>query len=175
MKNYDQPRKHIKKQRHYFANKGPSSPSYGFSSSHVWMWELNYKESWAPKNWWFWTVLLQKTLESPLDCKDVQPVLHKANQSWILIGRTNAEAVAPILWRPDVKKWLLGKDTDAGKDWKQEEKGTTEDEMVGWHHWLDGHEFERALRVGDRQGSLECCSPWDWKELDTTEWLNWTE
>ena len=175
MKNYDQPRKHIKKQRHYFANKGPSSPSYGFSSSHVWMWELNYKESWAPKNWWFWIVLLQKTLESPLDCKDVQPVLHKAYQSWILIGRTNAEAVAPILWRPDVKKWLLGKDTDAGKDWKQEEKGTTEDEMVGWHHWLDGHEFERALRVGDRQGSLECCSPWDWKELDTTEWLNWTE
>ena len=122
------------------ANKGPSSQSYGFSSSHVWMWEVDYKESWAPKNWCFWTVVLEKTLESPLDCKKVQPVHPKGDQSWVFTGRTDAEA--PILWPPDVKNWLLGKNPDAGKDWRQEEKGMTEDEMAGWHHRLNGHEFE---------------------------------
>ena len=125
-----------------FANKGPSSQSYGFSSSHVWMWELDHKESWAPKNWCFWTVVLEKCLESPLDCKQIKPVNPKGNQFWIFIGRTDAEAEALILWPPDVKNWLLGKDPDDGQDWRQEEKRTTEDEMVGWHHQLDGHEFE---------------------------------
>ena len=141
-KSYDQPRQHIQKQRHYFANKCPSSQSHVFFSSHVWMWELDYKESSGLKNWCFWTVVLEKTLESPLDCKEIQPVHSKGNQSWIFIGRTNAEAETPILWPHDVKNWLIGKDPDAGKDWMQEEKGTTEDEMVGWHHRLDGHEFE---------------------------------
>ena len=139
--NYDQTRQHIKKQRHYFANKGPSSQGYGFSSSYVWMWELDYKESWAPKNWCFWTVVLEKTLESPLDYKEIQPVHPKGAQSWVFIGRTDVEAETPILWSPDSKGWLIGKDPDAGKDWGQEEKGTTEDKMVGWHHWLNGHEF----------------------------------
>ena len=125
----DQPRQHIKKQRHYLANKGPSSQSYGFSSGHVWMWDLDYKESWVPKNWCFWTVVLEKTLESPLDSKEIQPVHSKGNQSWIFIGRTDAET--PILWPPDVKNWLIGKDPDDGKDWRQEERGMTEDEMVG--------------------------------------------
>ena len=131
-----------KRQRHYFANKGPSSQCYGFSSSHVWMWELDYKESWAPKNWCFWTVVLEKTVESPLVCKRIQPAHPKGNQSWIFIGRTDAEAKTPILWPPDVKNWPTWKDPDAGKDRRREEKGTTEDEMVGWHHWLNGHEFE---------------------------------
>ena len=173
-KSYYQPRQHIKKQRHYFANKDPSSKSYGFSSSHVWMWELDYRESWAPKNWCFWTVVLEKTLESPLDCKEIQRVHPKGNQSWMFIGRTDAEAETPILWPPDAKNWLTGKHPGAGKDWKQEkkEKGMMEDEIVVWHHWLDGHEFERALRVGDGQGSLECCSPWGCKELEMTEQLN---
>ena len=130
----------ILKSRHYFANKGPSSQSFGFSSSHVWMWELDYKESWALKNWWFWTVVLEKILESPLDYKEIQPVHPKGNQSWIFIGRTNAEAETAILWPPD-KKWLPEKDPDAVKDWRQKEKGTTEDEMAGWHDWLNGHEF----------------------------------
>ena len=144
-----------------------------FSISHVWMWQLDYKESWVPKNWCFWTVVLEKTLESPLDCKEIQPVHpKKRNQSWIFIGRTDAEAETPVLWPPDVKNWLIWKDPDAGKDWGQEEKGTTEDEMVEWHHRLDGNKFERAWRVGDGQGSLACCSPWDCKESDTTEWLN---
>ena len=132
-------RQHIKKQRHYFASKGLSGQGYGFSSSHVWIWELNYKENWALKNWCFWTVVLEKTLESPLDCKPVNP---KGNQSWIFIGRTDAEAEIPVLCLPVVKNWLIGKDPDAGKDWRQEEKGTTEDKMIGWHHQLDGHEFE---------------------------------
>ena len=174
-KSYDQPRQHIKKQRHFFANKGLSSQCCGFSSSHVWMRELDYKESWEPKNWCFWTVVLEKTLESPLDCKDIKPVHPKGNQSWIFIGRTDAETETPILWPPDAKKWLTGKDPDAGKDWRQEEKGTTENEMVGWHHQLDRHEFEQAPGVGDGQGSLACCSPWEWKEWDVTEQLNWTE
>ena len=139
-KSCDQPRQHIKKQRHHFATKGPSSQGYGFSSSHIWMSELDYKESWALKNWCFWT-LLEKTLESPLDCKEIQPVHPKGDQSWIFIGRTDAEGETPILWPPDAKNWLIWKDTDAGKDWRQE-TGMTEDEMVGWHHQLDGHEFE---------------------------------
>ena len=124
----------MKKSRHYFANKSPSSQGYGFSSSHVRMWDMDYKESRAPKNWRFWTVVLEKTLESPLDCKEIQPVHPKANQSWIFIGRTDVEAEIPILWPPDAKSWLIGKDPDVGKDWGQEEKGTTEDEMVGWPH-----------------------------------------
>ena len=131
-KSYDQPRQHIKTQRHYFANKGPSSQSYVFfSSSHVWMWELDYKESWAPKNWCFWTVVLEKTLESPLDNKEIQPVYPKGNQSLIFIGRTDAEAETPIRWPPKVKNWLIWKDSDIGKDWWQEEKGTTEDKIFG--------------------------------------------
>ena len=175
-KSYDQPRQHIKKQRHYSAEKGPYSQSYkSFSSRHVWMWELDHKESWMPKNWCFWAVALKKTLESPLDCKEIQPVHPKGNQSWIFIGTTDAEAETPILWPPDAKIWLIEKDLDAGKDWGQEEKGTIEDEMVGCNHWLDGHEFEKDLGVGDGQGSLACCSPWGCKESDTTEWLNWTD
>ena len=126
-----------KKQRHHFANKGLSSQSYGFSSGHVWMWELDHKESWVLKNWCFWTVVLQKTLESPLDSKEIKPVNPKGNQSWIFIGRTDAEAETAVLWVPDVKNWLIGKDPDAGEDWRQEEKGTTEDEMVGWNHSMD--------------------------------------
>ena len=141
-KSYDQPRQHIKKQRHYFANKGPSSQSHGFSSSHVWIWELDYKESWAPKNWCFRTVVLERTLEGPLDCKEIQLISPKGNQSWIFIGRTDVEAETPILWPPDTKNWLLGKDLDARKDWRQEEKGTTE--TVGWHHGLDGHELSSS-------------------------------
>ena len=124
-KSYEQPRQHIKKQRHYFADKGPSSQSYGFSSSHIWMWELDYKESWVLKNWCFWTVVLEKTLESPLNSKEIQPVHPKGNQSWIFIGRTDAEAETLTLWLPDVKNWLIGKDPDAGEDWRQEEKGMT--------------------------------------------------
>ena len=119
-------------------------------------------------------MVLEKILESPLDCKEIQPVYPKGNQSWIFIGRTDTEAETPILWLPDVKNWLLGKDLDAGKDWRQEEKGMTEDELVGWHHWLDGHEFEQASGVGDGQGSLACCSSWGHKESDMSEWLNWT-
>ena len=141
-KSYDQPRQHIKKQRYYFANKGPSSQGYGFSSSHVWMWELDYKESWALKNWCFWTVVLEKTLENPLDCKEIQPVHAQANQSWMFIGRTNVEAETPILWPLDAKNWLTRKDSDAGKDWRQEQRGMVENEMVGWHHQLNEHEFE---------------------------------
>ena len=132
----------IEKQRYYLTNKGPSSQGYGFSSGHVWMWELYYEESWAFKNWCFWTVVLEKTLESPLDFKEIHPVHPKANQSWVFIGRTDAEAEAPILRPPDTKNWLIRKDFDAGKDWRWAEKGMTEDEMVGWHHQLDGHEFE---------------------------------
>ena len=143
---YDQPRQLIKKkQRHYFANKankGPPSQSYGFSSSHVWMWELDYKESWVLKNWCFWTVVLKKTLKSSLDSKEIYPVHHKGNHSWIFIGRTDAEAETPILWPPDVKNWHIWKDPDTRKDWRWEEKGMTEDEMVGWHHQLNGHGSE---------------------------------
>ena len=172
---FDQPRQHIKKQRHYFVNKGPSSQGYGFSSGHIWMWELDYKESWAQKNWCFWTVVSEKTLESPLDCKEIQPVQSKENQFWVFIGRTDAEAQTPILWPPHVKSWLIGKDPDGGRNWGQEEKGSTENEMAEWHHWLDGHEIEQAPGVGDGQGGLVCCDLWGHKESDTTELLNWTE
>ena len=136
------------------------SKGYGFSSSHAWMWELDYKESWASKSWCFWTVVLEKPLESPLDCKEIQPVHPKGNQSWIFLGRTDAEAETPILWPPDAKNWLVGKDPGGGKDWRQEEKGTTEDEMIEWHHWLNGHGFEQAPGLDDEQGSLVCYSPW---------------
>ena len=135
----------------------------------------DHKESWVRKNWCFWTVVLEKTPESPLDCKEIQPVHLKGDQSWVFIGKTDAKAATPILWPPDVKSWLIWKDPDAGKDWKWEEKGTTEDEMVGWHHWLYEHEFDSTLGVGDEQGRMVCCNPWGHKELDTTEWLNWTE
>ena len=141
----------------------------------VFMWELDYKEGWAPKNWCFWTVVLEKSLESPFSCKEIKPVNPKGNQCWIFIGRTDAEAEMPIFWPPDMKSWLIGKDPDAGQVWRQEEKGMTEDEMVGWHHQLGGHEFEQALGVGDRQGSLACCSLWGCKELDLAEPLNRTE
>ena len=139
------------------------------------MWELDYKESWAPKNWSFWTVVLEKTLESLLDCKEIQPVHPKGDQPWVFIGRTDVEAETPIFWPPDGKSWLTGKDRDAGKDWSQEEKGMTEDEMAGWHHWLNGHGFGWTPGVCDGQGGLACCSSWGLKESDTTEQLNWTE
>ena len=140
------------------------------------MWELDYKESWAPNKLWFWW-RLERCKETLERCKEIKPVNPQGNPSWIFTGRTeaDAEAEAPILWPPDAKNWLVGKDPDAGKDWRQEEKRMTEDEMVGWHHLLDGHEFEQAPGVGDRQGSLVCCSPWGHKELDMTEGLNWTE
>ena len=144
------------------------SQIHGFSSSHVWVWELDQKEGWGLKNWCFWIVVLEKTLESPWDSK-IKPVNPKGNQPWTFIGRTNAEADVLILWPLDVKNWLIGKDPDAGKDWGQEEKGMTEDEMVGWHHW---HEFEQALEIGDGQGSLACYSPRGHKDLDMTERLN---
>ena len=144
---YDHPRQHSKKQRHYFVKKGPSSQGYGFSSSYVWMWELDYKESWAPKNWCFWTVVLEKTLESPLDCKEIQPVRPKGDQSWIFIGRTDAEAETPILWPPDVKSWFIWKDPDAGKDWGQEEK-------VGWG-W---------------DGWMASLTQWTWVWVDSGIW-----
>ena len=170
-KSYDQHRQHIKKQRHCFANKGLSSQRYGFSSSHVWMWELDYKESWVPKNWRFWTVVLEKTLEIPLDCKVIQPVHPKGNQSWVFFWRSDPEAETLILWSPDAKNWLVWKDPNAGKDWRQEKKGMIEDEMAGWHHWLDGHEFEQAPGVVDVQGNLVCCSPWGLKRIGH----DWTE
>ena len=139
---YDQPREHIQKQRHYFANKGPSSQGYGFSSGHVWMWELDCEESWVLRNWCFWTVVLEKTLENPLDCKEIQPVHSKGDQSLVFTGKTDVEAETPVLWPPHAKSWLIGKDPDAGRIWGQEKKGITEVEIAGWHHWLDGHEFE---------------------------------
>ena len=156
-KSYDKPKQCIKKQRQYFANKGLYSRSYGFSNSHVWMSELDQKESWALKNWCFWTVVLEKTLENHLDSKEVQPVHPKGNQSWIFIGRTDAEAGPSTLW-PPFKCQLIGKDPDVGKEWRQEEKGMTEDEMTGWHHWLNGQEFEQAPGDAEGQGSLVCCS-----------------
>ena len=159
MKSHDKPRWHIKKQKHYFADKGPSNQSYGFPSSHVQVWELDHKEDWAPKNWCFRIVVLENTLESPLDCKEIKPVNSKGNQPLIVFGRSDAEAEALILWPPDGKNGLIGKGLDAGKDWKQE-KGTTEDEILGWYHWLNGQEFEQAPGVVDGHGSLACCSPW---------------
>ena len=138
----------------------------------VWMWELDCEESWALKNWCFWTVLLEKTLKSPLECREIQPVHPKGDQSWVFIGRTDTKAETPILWPPHAKSWLIGKDPDAGRDWGQE-KGMTEDKMAGWHHWLDGHESEWTPGVGDGQGGLACCDLWGSKMLDMTEWLNW--
>ena len=154
-------------------SKGLSSQGYGFSSSHVWMWELDYKESWGLKNWCFWTMVLEKTLESPLDCKEIQPVHSKGNQSGMFIGRIDVEAETPIFWPPDVKNWLIWKDPDALTDWGQEEKGTPEDEMAGWHHQLNGHEFGWTPGVSDRQGSLACCSSWGRRVGH--DWVNWTE
>ena len=156
-----------------FANKSPYSQGYGFSSGHVWMWELDCEESWAPKNWCFWTVVLEKTLESPLDCKEIQPVHPKGDQPWVCIGRTDAEGETPVVWSPDAKSWLIWKDPDAVKDWGQEEKGMTENEMVGWHHWLNGHGFGWTPAVGEGLGGLACCGSWGRKESDTAERLNW--
>ena len=141
----------------------------------VYMWELDYKERWALKNWCFYTVVLEKTLESPLDCKEIQSVHPKGDQSWVFIGRTDVEAETPILWPPDLKSWLIWQGPDAGKDWRQDEKGMAEDEMIGWHHPLNGHGFRWTLGVGDGQGGLACCGSWGRKESDKTEWLNWTE
>ena len=155
-----------KKQRHHFASKSLYNQSYG-SSSHVWMWELEHKEGWGLKNWCFWTVVLEKALESPLDCKEIQPVHPKGDQSCVFIGRTDAEA--PLLWPPNGKSRLIGKDPDTGKDWRQEEKGTTEDEMVRWHHWLNGREFGQTVGDSEGQGSLVCCNPWGLTKSDTTE------
>ena len=158
------------------ADKGPSSQSYGFSSSHVWIWELDYKESWGLKNWYFWTVVLEKTLESPLDYKEIKSVNPKGNKLWIFIGRTDAEAATPILWPPDAKNWLIGKDLYLGKDWRQEEKGTTEDEMVGWHYRLNGRVWVncRSWWWTGRPGVLQSM----WSQRVRHNWLNelnWTE
>ena len=153
---------------------GLSSQSYGFSSSHVWMWELAHQESLVTKNWCLWTVVLEKPLVNSLDCNEIKPVHPKGNQSWIVTGQTDAEAEAPILWPPDAKKYLIGKDPNAGKDWRQDKKGTTEDEMVGWHQWLSEHQFEQALGGGDGQGSLACCSPWSLRVgIDWAAQVNW--
>ena len=139
------------------------------------MWDLDYKEDWAPKNWCFWTVVLEKTLESPLDCKEIQPVHSEGDHPWDFFGRNDAKAESPVLWPPHVKNWLIGKDSDAGRGWGQEEKGTTEEEMAGWHHWLNGHESEWTPGDGNEQGGLACCDSWGSRESDTTELLNWTE
>ena len=141
-----------------------------FSNTHVQMWDLDHNEGWALENWCFWAVVLEKTLESLLDCKEIQPVNPKGNQPWVIIGRTDAEAEAPILWPPDSKSQLSGKDPDARKDWGQKEKWVTEDEMVGWHHQLNGYESDLTAGDSKGQGSLVCCSPWGHKELDRTEW-----
>ena len=170
----DKLRQHIKKQRHHLADKGPYRQSWGFFSSHVQMWMLDHKEGWALRNWCFWTVALEETLESPLDCKEIKPVNPKGNQPWIFTERTDAEAEAPILRPPDAKSWLMGKDPDAEKDWRQEEKQMTQDEMVGWHHWLNGNGFQQALGDSEGQGSLECCSLWGRKELSMTWLSSWT-
>ena len=163
---YDKPRQHINKQRHQFADKGPFSQSYVSSICHVW--ELDHKEVWAPNNWCFWIVVLEKTLESPLNFKEIKPINPKENQPWMFTGRTDAEAEAPILWPPDGKSQLVGKDSDAGKDWRQNEKEAAEDDMVGWHHRLRGHESEQTLGDSDGQGGLTCCNSWGCKESDTT-------
>ena len=162
------------KSRHYFDDIGPSSQSYGFSSSHVLMWELDHKEGWVLKNWFFQTGVLEKALESPLDSKEIKPVNPRGNQSWIFIGRTDAEAEAPILWPPDAKSQLIGKDLDDGKNWRQEVKGMTDDEMVGWLYQLNGQEFEQTLGDSEGQGSLACCSPWGRKELVGQDWVTKT-
>ena len=144
-----------------------------FSRSHVWMWELDCEESWALKNWFFWTVVFEKTIESPFDSKEIQPIHSEGDQPWVFFGRNDVKADTPVLWPPHVKSWLIGKDSDAGRDWGQEEKGMPEDEMAGWHHWLDGCDSEWILGVVDGQGGLACCDSWGCKELDRTERLNW--
>ena len=154
-------------------NKSPHSQSYGFSSSNVCMWEVGHKEGGAPENWYFWTVMLEKTLDSPFDCKEIQPV-HSEDQPWNYFGRNDAKAETPVLWPPHAKSWLIGKDSDAGRNWGQEKKGTTEDEMTGWHHWLDGCESEWSPGVGDGKGGLACCGSWGHKESHMTERLNLT-
>ena len=151
------------------------SQGYGFSCGHVWMWELDCEEGWALKNWCFWTVVLEKTLDSPLDCKEIQPVHSEGDQPWDFFGGNVAEAEVPVLWPPHAKSWLIGKDSDAGRDWGQEKKGMTEDEMAGWHHWLYGRESNWTPGVDDGQGGLACCDSWGRKESDMTERLNWTE
>ena len=145
------------------------------SCGHVWMWELDCEEGWAPKNWCLWTVVLEKTLESPLDCKEIQPVHSEGDQPWDFFGGNDAEAETTVLWPPHAKSWLIGKDSDAGGDWGQEEKGKPEDEMAGWHHWLYGLESEWTPGVGDGQGGLVCCDSWLHKDSDMMEQLNWTE
>ena len=165
---YDKPKQHIRKQRHHFANKSPYSQSYSFSSNHVWIWELDHKEGWALKNRCFRIVVLEKTLESPLNCKEIKLVNSKGNQPWIFIRRTDAKADIPILWPLDGKNWLTGKNLDARKDWRQKEKGVAEDEMVRSHHQLNGHEFEQTSGDGKQQESPPCCSPWGHKESETT-------
>ena len=162
----------LKKERHHFVNKVPRSQGYGLSSSHMQIWELDHKEGWKPKNLCYWIMVLKKTPESALDCKEIKPVHAKRNQSWIFIGRTDAEAEIPILWPPDAKSWLIWKDPDAGKDWGWEEE-MTEDEVVGWHHQINGHELGHAPRDGEWQGGgLVWCSPLGCKESDTAQWLN---
>ena len=165
---YDKPKQCIKKQRHHFADKGPYRQSCGISSSHIKMWELDHKEGWKLKNPCFQIVVLQKTFESPLDNKEIKPVHPKGNQPWILIGRTDAEAEAPLFWSPGANSWLIGKDPDAGKDWKQKEKRVAEDEKFGCHHQFSGHELGWTSEDGKGQGGLVCCSPWGHKESDTT-------
>ena len=166
------PRKGRKVSSFWWTVLGANYVFYGLSNSHVQMWELDHKEDWMPKNWCFWTVVLEKTLESHLNCKEIQPVHPKGNQSWIFIGRTDAEAEAPILWLPDAKSQLIRKDPDAGKDWRQKEKGTTEDEMVGWHHHFNEQELGQTLGDGEGQWGLAYSSPWGCKELNTTWQLN---
>ena len=161
----------VEKPRHYSANKGPYCQSDGLPSGHLWLWKLNCKEGKMPKTRCLQTVVLEKTPESPLNSKEIKPVNLKGDQPWIFTGRTDAEAEAPILWPPDAKSWLIRNDPDARKDWRQEEKGMT-NEMVGWHHWLNGHEFEQALGDGEGQRSLACCSQWGCKLSDRIEQMN---
>ena len=166
LESHDKPRQHTKKQRHHFVDKGLYSQSYDFSSSHVQMWELDHKEGWALKNWCLQIVVLEKTLASPLDCKQIKPVNLKGNQPWLCIGR--GDAAAPILWPPDAKSRFIGKDPDAWKDWSQKDKRVAEGEMVREYPQLNGHEFKQTLGDSEGQGSLVCCNPWDCKESDTT-------
>ena len=173
-KNYDQPRQCLRDKDITLLTKVHLGKGMGFSSSHVWMRELDHEEGWEPKNWCFWTVVLEKTLKSPLDCKEIQPVQLKEISPDCSLEGLMLKLKLPVLWPPDAKNWLIWKDPDAGKDWGKKEKGKTEDEKVGWHHRLNGPGFGWTLGIGDGQGSLVCCGSWDRKELDITEWLNWT-